>query len=386
MLPTEIKQRLCDPKPLHYNQIINFHTSLKSNHDAFNFPFDKSHTLPNLINRLHRAIFGEEKFCDISSTGAIRFIDKETQETLFIAKKDYLPENLGVPSSEATAREQLYYLLDYEGFAGVPPTLRVEMMGSRVLSFQWFKMDTKWWDERRIPERKASLRRCAIHQFRTANMDPSRPNIIIPRNDSGVAFPVDGGYCLPYTIKTNRQPYDTVDDVPLADKPYFDEPFTEEEKSYIRKIDIDKDQELIKTHLQDGFRIHDVLRIFRGANLMLKHAIDSSSITLHDICSMINVYSAIQPNSNESLFECIVNGKDDGLNDHAIEKRICEVFKEVASIKTKIYAHGREDAEQFTIDMLNTIDKNKPALRKVTAIYILGKNRFYASTNSQLKI
>lgn len=370
-------EKLKTSNPVNCNEIANLYAAFK---DDKSLAFDKSHTFQALICRLHQAVFsGEEKFCDISSTGAIRLCDRATQEILFIVKSTYLPQNLGVPRGEGMPREHLYYLLDNGGFAGVPPTIPVEWTQDRKRTFQWFKENTKEWDGKRTEARKAALRRCAIHHFRTVNMDPSRPNILIPKDNPNDAFPIDGGYCLPYEISAERQNFDIMDRRCLKNKPYLDEPFSEDEKTYIREIDIQQDITLVHNYLVKGNRTHDVLRIFNTANLLLKQAADSFSITLHDLCSIIDI-NHVYPYSNNTLFQWIAEGGEE----NEIKARIETIFNEIIRIKSTIRAQAQENSEQCALELIKTIDQSKPALRRLACIYTLGNSKLYSSSNEEI--
>lgn len=327
--------------------------------------FDKKYTLNEVIHRLYRATnTGQQKFCVDSTNGAFEILDEKTQKCLFIDKSGSLSADLGIRKNKGIAREHLYYLLDNEGFAGVPPTFYVSIE-EREHSFCWYRSNCSWWDGLRTEENKAALRKCLIHQFRTVNVDPGHRNILV-RKGSNTVFPIDGGHSLPTTLGKGF-PFAIPDSVSLLAKPYLNTPFTEEEKAYIEKIDIEKDEALIRGY----FKRPDlnVLKIFHVANLLLKKAIETSQITLHDLCNIRDL-KAYQGDRVTILFEQIM---ESDLND--VTKRIDSLFQDIIQIKEKILTS--EDSPECTCEqLLTTIDPDNYPLRKLAVVYCLGKEGY----------
>lgn len=383
-------KRLKEPDPLTTEHINDLYLTLfqsSGESKTSDCLFDKTHSLSSVAYRLYRAVFfGKMKEETNLSTNEGKYvIDKETNMVLFFAKGPHLKENLGVQKNEAIEREHLYYLLDQGRFAGVPATFHVKKSLSERYSFNWYVENCYWLSNRQFAEKKVSLRKCVIHQFRTVNMDPSIPNILVPQGGSD-AFPIDGGYCLPSSLSDERRPFSIPTDQPLVEKPYLDEPFTEEELLYIQNINIENDKELISNHLKKGYKIQSVLKIFEVANRILKKATEEQlkkapnevSITLHDICHIRDLRS----NKNfprKSIFEYIL----EGLNEDDIVKRIDFTFSEIRRIKTAILMNDNKTPEKLALELLETFDKTNFVMKKLAAYYIFGEKVYYEYLEGQ---
>lgn len=373
--------RLRDPSPITCEEIKHLYmaTITPKEVETTEVLFDQSHTLRLVIERLYKAVFfGDEILCDLSTTGACKVSDKLTKQVLFYSKMCFLPENFSVTDNGAIGREHLYYLLDRRNFAGVPPTFRVALTVSKIRSFNWFVENCNWWHGY-SEEREHSLRKCVIHQFRTVNMDPSSPNLLIVRGSNSV-FPIDGGYCLPYAISPKRNSFSVANHPPLVDQPFLDTPFTEEECRYIGNINLDEDENLISSHLKED-QMPMILKIFRVANLLLKKAAEQSQqkpavcVTLHDLCNIRDLRS-FHKLPKTSLFEHILLAADES----DMISRIDGVFNEIIRIKTIIYKDDRTDLEQLTLNVFKTIDEKNLALRKIAAYYVLGGDISHKAT------
>lgn len=372
--------RLRESSSITSEEIKELYTELATKEaETTEVAFDKSHTLHSVVERLYRAVFfGEEISCDISTTGACKIVDRETRKVLIYSKSRFLQENFSVPDDGAIEREHLYYLLDKDNFAGVPPTFRVAITSNKIRSFNWFVENCEWWYGY-SEEKKPSLRKCVIHQFRTVNMDPSSPNLLSVRGSNSV-FPIDGGYCLPYDLSPKRNSFSVVNYPPLVDQPFLDTPFTEEECNYIGNINIEEDEKLIRSHVKED-QITKILKIFRVANLLLKKAAEQSqgkpgvAITLHDLCNIRDLRS-FHKSPKTSLFEYILESRDEG----DTISRIDFVFNEIIRIKTIIYKDDRTDLKELTLNLFATIDEKNLALRKIAAYYVLGGDNCYKAT------
>lgn len=355
----EIVYRLKEPQAITPGEIARFRNILAYSKDK-DFLFDDDHTLDATINRLYRAVFFyKTEKCDLSTNGAEIIKDSKTGETLFYAKSFWLFEDLGVPQNGSVGREHLYYLLD-RGFAKVPPAFRVDMPKLGIRSFHWYKNDCKWWDDRNITG-KVSLRKCFIHQYRTVNMDPSSPNLLTARgSDESFVFPIDGGYTLPERFHSRREPFSIGNHVPLREKPYLDEPFSEEEKTYIESIDLEKDKELVTKHCMPS---QPVLKIFEVANLLLKKAAEGKGeigITLHDLRSIREIREFSPP--SKSLFEQILESQN-------IIERIDKVFQQIIEIKTVILS-SESDLEGLKEELLSKTEDI--SLKAIVNYYAFG--------------
>lgn len=342
-------------------------------------PFDRTHSLQAVIQRLKRAAFhSREEVCPLSSNGARKVIDTETGAVLFYAKSGSLHENFGVPRGGAVEREHLYYLLDHKGFAGVLPTFRVQYR-----SFTWYKENCwHWWKTEKHAENKVALRKCTLHQIRTVNLDPTSPNILVPQEDRNHPFPIDGGYSLPQDLSEKKHDFTVAEDSPaLIEKPFLDEPFTPEEIAYVERIDLKEDQKLVDTHLKWLDSKPPVLKIFTAAICTLKIAVEQCKkaspqavqITLHDLCALRMYYARNQGCNNTCLLEQIASESDK----ENMLRRTEALFQEILKIKQTVIDNGNAPNEPLALRLLNTLPQNNFALLNLAAIYALGVKKFY---------
>lgn len=198
---------------------------------------------------------------------------------------------------ESFIRELASYLLDYENFAGVPPSALVNFCNAP------FFVD----DAAEFPSRHckiASLHRFVDHEFdagelgpsffsvtsvhrigildiRLLNLDRHAGNMLVKKNDhkeNGTAelVPIDHGFCLPEWM----------------DDPYFEWlhwpqasiPFSESELEYISKLDPFRDAELLRTELP--LLRESSIRVLLVCTIFLKQAA-AAGLCLADIGQMM---------------------------------------------------------------------------------------------------
>ncbi|CAI9099426.1 OLC1v1036246C1 [Oldenlandia corymbosa var. corymbosa] len=252
-----------------------------------------------------------------SGLGGAYFMRCRNGETIAVAKpideeplafnnpKGFAGRMLGQPGmkksiriGETGFRELAAYLLDHDGFAGVPPTALVKM------SYNKFNVNTS--DTISPPTYKiASLQRFVEHQSDAADLGPSgfsvsaihrigildlrlfnldrhAGNILVKKGQeaycNGIAdlVPIDHGFCLPESLED----------------PYFEWlhwpqaliPFSESEIEYISSLDPFKDAELLRVEVP-CIRESSV-RILILCTIFLKNATDSG-MCLADIGEMM---------------------------------------------------------------------------------------------------
>lgn len=331
--------RLRSPEALETEDILKIREQVRDPE----IHFDKNYKLKDVVERIYQALTKSrvEHFDEYSSTnGAQKVIDKSTGKVLFVSKSNILSEGrqFNVPDGKAIPREHLYYLLDRDNFAGVPPTFRVIYefeYGSLIQSFNLFvenQTSVNFFSLRK--ELNAPLRRCFIHQFRTVNMDPTSGNILIPNDRKGsTAFPIDGGYCLPKRFARGRNDFDLISrhDTRI----YFEDRFSEEEMAYIEKIDIAADKNLIRQQLPNVE--WETLTVFEVANRILKKAVvldrksnpGEATVSVHDLGMIWETLVLDAP--VDSFFEYILQDQEGD-----VESRIDRVFSDIVRVKTTI--------------------------------------------------
>ncbi|XP_010505843.1 PREDICTED: phosphatidylinositol 4-kinase gamma 1-like [Camelina sativa] len=192
-----------------------------------------------------------------------------------------------IPVGETGIRELAAYLLDYQGFSGVPPTALVSIshvpfhvsdafsyssMPYKVASLQRFVGHD--YDAGELGPGSftvTSVHRIGILDVRVLNLDRHAGNMLVKRCDKKECYnrlgtaelvPIDHGLCLPEFL----------------DDPYFEwlnwpqafVPFTDYELQYISNLDPFKDAELLRTELHS--LPESAIRVLIVCTVFLKHA------------------------------------------------------------------------------------------------------------------
>ncbi|EOA28873.1 hypothetical protein CARUB_v10025117mg [Capsella rubella] len=192
-----------------------------------------------------------------------------------------------IPVGETGIRELAAYLLDYQGFSGVPPTALVSISHVPFHVSDAFSFSS-------MPYKVASLQRFVGHDYdagelgpgsftvtsvhrigildvRVLNLDRHAGNMLVKRCDKKECYnrlgtaelvPIDHGLCLPEFL----------------DDPYFEwlnwpqalVPFTADELQYISNLDPFKDAELLRTELHS--LPESAIRVLIVCTVFLKHA------------------------------------------------------------------------------------------------------------------
>lgn len=352
----EISEQLNRVTPLVPQEIKTFYAKLFTGaiKDYAQQLLQDAYSIPSLIDKLHRAFCCaiKKQYVDISSTGAQWALDQQTNEKLFILKYSYLQEHnrFGVPITGGCVRERLYYRLDTQHFAGVPPTFRVKINANMTVSAQLFVEGRSIvliiGNNAEQNLYRASIRKCIIHQFRAVNMDPSAQNVLIISQPEAAAIPVDGGYSLPFQVNGSerfiRLDYDLQKRCELGslfDSPFFEEPFYQEEIDYIENINFQRDNELLNSYLSGEANYKSTIRICQIANQILKKAV---GVSLNDkqqnkeVTITLNDLSIIR--ESQSIFKWIIQAKDES----EIDQRIEQIFNCLCLMKAAVVAHRKD--------------------------------------------
>lgn len=220
----------------------------------------------------------------------------------------------GIAPGEACIREVAAYLLDHDGFSGVPMTTLAEarhpafnINGARLkvseggASVGWHSTTPN------SPVKPASMRkagsfqefiRCectmddlspskitaeeihkiAILDIRVMNADRNSANLLCRRlpDNTLVLVPIDHGYCLRSVCDVSWM------DWCWLDWPQMKEPLSDKSKMYILNLDIEADARLLRERLSI---CEDAIDNFRASSLLLKAGV-KAGLTLYDIAIM----------------------------------------------------------------------------------------------------
>lgn len=219
---------------------------------------------------------------------------------------------------ETGIRELAAYLLDHDGFAGVPPTALV-----KITDVEFNVNDTAATTTTTPPFKIASLQRFVDHEFdagelgssgfsvasvhrigifdvRLLNLDRHAGNLLVKKQDRNENYavgaaelvPIDHGLCLPEWL----------------DDPYFEwlhwpqasVPFSESEIEYITNLDPFKDAEILRTQLP-SLR-ESSIRVLVLCTIFLKRAA-SAGLCLANIGQMMT--REFRGEENQSVLETL---------------------------------------------------------------------------------
>ncbi|GER51940.1 phosphatidylinositol 3-and 4-kinase family protein [Striga asiatica] len=185
---------------------------------------------------------------------------------------------------ETGLRESAAYLLDHDGFAGVPPTALVRFSNVKfnlnnpepvtgpnykITSLQRFvSHDSDAGDLGPSSFSVTCVHHIGILDVRLMNLDRHAGNILVRRGATAELVPIDHGFCLPESL----------------DDPYFEWlhwpqasiPFSELEIEYVALLDPYKDAELLRTELPSI--AESSVRVLVLCTIFLKQA------TAHGLC------------------------------------------------------------------------------------------------------
>jgi len=239
----------------------------------------------------------------------------------------------GIVPGEACMREVAAYLLDKDGFSGVPMTTLVEArhpafntngarlnvsqggaaIGSHSItpnspvksplmkkpgSFQEFIRCECTIDD--ISPTKVSteeVHKIAILDIRIMNADRNAANLLIRRkpDNSLELVPIDHGYCLRSVCDVSWM------DWCWLDWPQLKQPLSEKHKAYIQNLDIEADARLLRDRLNI---CEEAVDYFRASSALLKAGV-AAGLTLYDIAVLCcrNDNLAEVPSMMEKLFD-----------------------------------------------------------------------------------
>lgn len=239
----------------------------------------------------------------------------------------------GIVPGESCVRELAAYLLDRDGFSGVPMTTLVEArhpafntngarlnvsqggaaMGRHSIapapvqtsplinkkgSFQEFVRHECTIDD--LSPSKISVEevhKIAILDIRIMNADRNAANLLVRRrpDDSLELVPIDHGYCLRSVCDVSWM------DWCWLDWPQIKEPLCDRHKKYIQDLDIEADVRLLRERLN---LCQEAVDYFRASSALLKAGV-AAGLTLYDIAILCcrNDNLAEEPSMMEKLFK-----------------------------------------------------------------------------------
>jgi len=297
-------------------------------------------------------------------------IAKPTDEEPFAPNnpKGFVGKTLGQPGlkrsvrvGETGYREVAAYLLDYDHFANVPPTVLVKITHSvfhvnegengnygtnrgdisKIASFQQFiqhDFDASDYGTSGFPV--SAVHRIGILDIRIFNTDRHAGNLLVRKfcnASTGTGFcgqlelvPIDHGLCLPESLE---DPY-----FEWIHWPQASIPFSEEEVEYISKLDPSKDADMLRRELP---MIREAcLRVLIVSTVFLKEAV-GFGLCLAEIGEMMSrEFTGGEEEPSELEMICIEASK---LVSERMDKMLLEDSRDEEE-------NNEEDAVQFEID------------------------------------
>lgn len=197
----------------------------------------------------------------------------------------------GVSPGEAAEREAAAFVLDWNGFSGVPATVLVEAATDlldvdingqyKIGSFQYFVQNAADTVGDFSPHLFAAreIHKIGLMDLRFLNMDRNDSNILVVKrcSDEYHLVPIDHGLCFPDHIEVGWC------DWVWWDWPQTLLPFDDETKEWVLGLDIDEDIGVLKR----CFRIRPAcLRVYRCMVMLLKKGV-AAGLNLHEIASVV---------------------------------------------------------------------------------------------------
>jgi hypothetical protein len=251
----------------------------------------------------------------------------------------------GILVGEATLRECAAYVLDYDGFCGVPPTELVlcrhpafhsngisdgptgqeETTKMKVGSFQMYKQHDGATEDigpsfiAKFPVRE--VQKIALLDVRLFNTDRHGGNILYKKwtnpwgNSTYELIPIDHSYTLPSTL-------DEVEYFEWQKWPQAKQKMEPEIKEYIKRLDAEKDIKLLKKKFRRTFR-EEHFHVLRITTLLLKKAAEAD-LTFFDIAKWMCHQS--QPSVLEGLCHAATDQCEDKLNEKQFVSKLADLL------------------------------------------------------------
>jgi len=213
-------------------------------------------------------------------------------------KEDKLKSLTCLKPGEASKREVAAYLVDQEGFFGVPKTTLASIThekfgGTKVGSLQEFvESDGASWDigPSAFPVRE--VHKIGLLDLYIFNFDRHGGNILFDEVE-GKLIPIDNGFSLPDTVTVPNMWFEWMT------WSQSKKPFDEETLQFIERLDVDRDIEMLKKEL--GIR-DECLRVMRLSAALLKKGA-SAGLTLHDLGRIICRSDPDIPSALETIYK-----------------------------------------------------------------------------------
>jgi len=213
-------------------------------------------------------------------------------------KEDKLASLKFLKSGEASRREVAAYLVDREGFFGVPRTTLVSIEhpkfnGCVVGSIQEFvETDGASWDIGPSFFPIKEVHKIGILDLYMLNFDRHGGNMLYKEED-GSLFPIDNGFSLPDDVAVPNLWFEWLN------FPQSKKPFDPETRAFIERLDPDHDITMLKKEL--GIR-DECLRVMKVSASLLKKAA-AVGLTLHEIGNLVCRTDPDAPSYLEILYK-----------------------------------------------------------------------------------
>lgn len=176
-----------------------------------------------------------------------------------------------------TKNELLAEALDYEHFAGVPPSIKVNIpeMGERVVQ-KWIQNSTMVLESNgKMDLNPEQLHRIRILDIRLGNSDRNRGNVLIAEKDGqNHIVPIDHDLIMHYIPNDNNW-----------EAPYLNAPFSPSAMKYIESLDLEKDAAIMSDL---GYKSEDILSM-KIRTTLLKMAAEQN-LSLKEIDMVFRFY------------------------------------------------------------------------------------------------
>jgi len=246
-------------------------------------------------------------------------------------KEDKLESLKFLRPGEASKREVAAYVVDREGFFGVPKTTLVSIKHPKfggvpkVGSLQEFvESDGPCWDIGPSFFPTKEVHKVGILDLYLFNFDRHGGNMLFKEEDGSI-IPIDNGFALPDDVAVPNLWFEWLN-FPQAKKP-----FDAETKAFIDRLDPDRDIAMLKKEL--GIR-DECLRVMKFSATLLKLAA-ASGLTLYEIGRLVCRADPDEPSEVEPIFRNAVSligertalGEDQAFADHCVAEMSAIIAK-----------------------------------------------------------
>jgi len=259
----------------------------------------------------------------------------------------------GIRFGEAAIRESAAYLLDHLGFAGVPPTIMVEIDGKQGSLQKFEHHDFESWDLGPSKYDKQQVHKIALLDLRLFNVDRHGGNILVRQlpNFKNYLIPIDHGFSLPDVLDGTDLWFEWIN------WPQAKMQFERATKIYVANLDVGRDADVLR-----GLGIRkECVRSMVIATMVLKKGV-VCGMNLYQIAQMYLRTITKKQKSCPSLVEMIAE-KVPGIEAQDFLEILIRVVDEVVGKRVE----DKKKLTQSFVHIIEPLDTKREEPEKLRA-------------------